>query len=343
MQKQTILSYIGLGIIVIFFVGIFSFNPFSETKGTASSEEISVRWLLAHEPTDLFINATEIFTKILDEESDGTMKLTVLTPSDVGFGNDGATDVPTSEVFKLLNDQKIEMGTTFATGVGKEVPQFLEVNLPFLFDDLPTALAILDDVKGQELLNSVSKQTDTTALAFTLSGGFRILASQKDLTIHSADDLKGKTVLTSAGSPGEETFRQLGASSLTNSNDVAHANGVDFVETTYTRISALKDFNFIKYVNETNHSLFLTTIVVRNSFYNSLSEKNQIALKKAALAAAQAERVDSIALGIKVKKELQEKGIVVRELSPETRTELKEKTLPVYTWFEDTIGTRIIK
>lgn len=339
MSKPKIFSYIGIAFVVVFFVFLFIYGS---SSNLLSSSQIEVRWLIAHEPIELWENATKKFDEVLTQESDGRMKLKILDPSDVGF----LGDVPTSDIFKLLNNGEIELSTMFAVGIGTRVPDYLEVNLPFLFDNFEDAFTILNEgPAGKKLLDAVSEYTNTYGLAFTLSGGFRVIVSQ-NLKIKTVDDLKGKKIISTAGPVGDQTLRQLGAIPLPSPqtiNDVPSINEVDGVETTYTRISAIKDTEFIKYISEINHNLFLTSVLVHGSFYESLSPQDRESLHKAVTAAAKVEWDDSIALGNKVKKELKEKGVFITELSSQEKENFKKETKSVYDWFQETYGSRVIQ
>lgn len=267
---------------------------------------IVVRWLLAHEPASLFARSTEVFKNILEKESGGTMTLTVLDGADLGYEG----DVPTADVFTLMDRQKIELSSTLVTGIAQQDPSFNQLNLPFLFNDYQEAFAFLDGPDGTSLLASLASTTPARGLAFTLSGGFRVLASH-DKLFKGIGDFRGARIVTTAGITGEDTWRAVDATPV--SSDYTAITSPDAVEVTYTRISSLPSQSFIRYITETNHSIFLTAMIVRTSFYDALTPRQQEALQKAAVAAAHAEREDSLTLAEEERKTLINQGVTISD------------------------------
>lgn len=307
----------------------------------ADSKPIEVRWLLAHTPESLYVDAVDVFARTLEEESGGEMKLHVLKPEDVGFPEEG--DVPYSKAKELMEKGEIEVSSTYAVANGFDDERFWVLNLPFLFRDYGSSFAVLDGQIGEAILEEFSARTELRALAYTLSGGFRILASED--TIQTPDDLKGKRVATSGGPVAEATLESFGAipvSTNLESGAQIDESSIDAVETTYSRISSIlgKDSPFLSHIAETNHSLFLTTIVVSDTFFDSLSPQHQAALVKAARAAADVERAASIELTDKTRAELQNDDRVAVFSEADT-VSLVKKSQGVYAAFEKTFGVRM--
>lgn len=330
---------VGLGFIVSFIGSESHVN----TRGEGAP--IRVRWLIAHQPADLFVHGTRAFSDTLEKGTGGSMVLEVLVPEDVGFVGG---DVPTDELFKLLNDGTIQMATVYAGGVENISPQYGVINLPFLFDSYASAEKVLDGPAGERMRAAVAEHTPFLALATTYSGGYRIIASNKKM-ITNVNDFKGLRVGTAGGPVAEALFRELGAipveiPTVASGKKYLTSNEVDAVETAYTRLSfGLASSTYVRYISETNHSLFTTATIVPKKFYESLTSREQQALKKAAFTAATIERADSIALAERTKRDAQEKGIRIAELSPVNAAKLKERLLPVYKKFEGLFGADLIE
>lgn len=343
MSKSRTLIYIAL----IIFIGLGLFFGFRKSPAQSANangaKTIQVNWLLAHQPAELFIRATKIFADELAKGTNGAMAVKVLTPEDVGFPG----DVPTDQVFKLLDNGTAQLSSTYAVGIAGKDPAFGVVNLPFLFKNYKSAGEVLDGPLGKQILDTVEKNTSARALAFTLSGGYRIIAS-KDKQIKTADDFKGLRIGTAGGPVAEEIFRELGAVpvpvTLPTAKKSLGSGDVDAVETTYTRLSwVLGTDTFVHSVSETNHSLFLTAILVSKSFYDSLTPDQQAVLQNVAQIAAKAEREDSIALAEKTKIDAQKQGIKTVALSPKDSAELAKRLEPVYRKFTPIFGADFIQ
>lgn len=312
------------------------------TEVSAQAEPQHLRWLLSHQPTSVFDRAAAVFAEVLEKESNGSLTIDVVTPGEVGVGKG---DIPNTDVFRYLEDGTVELATTYTVGLGNEVPAFWSLTLPFLFESYAQAGTVLDGSAGQSILDTASGQTSARALAFTMSGGFRIIAS-KNTKITSLSDVKGKRIATSGGPVAEATLTALGAVPVpTNLEDGAPAidvDSIDGIETTYSRLSSVigSQTQYVKYVNETNHSLFLTTILVNGAFYESLSPQNRVALQKAARAAAAVEREDSVTLGEKTKGELAASGSVI--VIPADTAAFHEAVQSVYEKFTPLFGAELI-
>lgn len=286
----------------------------------ANANRKEIRWLLTHQPSDVFIRASQVFADELDKESNGELKLVVITPAQIGDNRPG--DLPYNDVLDALSSGKAELASVFTAAVAKVDPEFNAVNMPFRFESYSDLPAVLDGEEGASILNSLDA-AGLHGLAFTLSGGFYIIAS-KDKKITSADDIKGMRIATAGGEVAQKTLEALGAIPVpTDLGSAPIEGGVDGIETTYSRLSTVTDSNsaYLKYINETNHALFSTVIVADSSFYASLTPTQQQALTKAAQKAALIEREDSIALNASTKQALIQKGSVVTEL-PEAAREV---------------------
>lgn len=327
----------GIGLLVA--IGIYS-RP--GTDVSAQTEPQHLRWLLSHQPTSVFDRAAVVFAEVLEKESNGSLTVDVVTPEAVGVQKG---DIPNADVFRYLEDGTVELATTYTVGLGTEVPAFWSLTLPFLFESYAQAGTILDSKVGQLVLDTASGQTSAHALAFTMSGGFRIVVS-KNTKVSSLGELKGKRIATSGGPVAEATLSALGAipvpTNLENGAPAIDTKTIDGIETTYSRLASVvgSQTEYLKYVNETNHSLFLTTILVSNSFYDSLSAENQAALQKAALAAAAVEREDSVALGEQTKVALQKSGSII--VVPADTADFHEAVQSVYEKFTPLFGVELI-
>lgn len=302
----------------------------------------TVRWLLTHKPTDLFARATKVFSDELSKNTNGRFALKVVTPEEVGLTVPG--DVEADKVFELLNSNATELASAYTVALGQKDAAFWGLNLPFLFKSYDSAPALLDGQTGLGILGGLK---EGKALAFTMSGGYRVIASKTKIT--SSADLKGLHIATSGGPVASATLSALGAVpvavDLEAGTSAIDPKTIDAVETTYSRLSLVLGANtpYKNFIFESNHSMFLTAIIASNSFYNSLTPEDQAAFQKAALAAAAVEREDSIALGAQTKADLEKSGTVVTAPSAKDQDTMHKAAQTVYAKFQETIGADLIK
>ncbi len=344
MNRIPKVSIAYVAIAVIIGVGVFFAFSHSHTA-QAESTPIKVRWLLSHQPTSVFAHATEVFGQELSKDTKGRLALEVVTPQDIGVVKG---DVSNSEIFKQLDSGNVQIASAYTVALGHSDPHMWALSLPYLFSSYEAIGPQLDGSTGQYILNSLASSASAHALAFTMSGGYRIIAT-KTKTISSVSDMKGLHIATSGGPVAEATLKALGAIpvsvDLESASQSFDPNTIDGVETTYSRLSEVlgNKSAYTAHINETDHSMFLTAIIAGNNFYDSLSPQDQQALKTAALAAAQVERQDSIALGEQVRTQLVAEGSQITPLSPGAKAAFKEATAGVASQFSSVVGPDIIQ
>lgn len=333
-------NYLSISAIVMA-TALLGFGQASATAPAAKAvKPMKVRWLLAHQPADAFRRAAKTFADQLSKETHGEMELVLLEPKDVGSETE---NMDPKRIFELLANGDVELSQTITTGIGELQPDFYALDLPFLFKDHAHASRVLDGKIGHKLLASLEKNK-IHGLAFTYSGGFRVIPSTNK-ALNSVEDFKGLRVRTTSSPVAQATLRQLGAEpvplAIGSSKDALNGGDVDAAETTYIRVtSVIGDKS--KYLNETQHSLFLTSILASSRFMSTLSPANRAALGRAALAAARIEREDSVADGKRIKADFQKAGVQVVNMSSANEKEFRNKLQPIYEKFEPMFGKELI-
>ncbi|MCE9541456.1 TRAP transporter substrate-binding protein [Candidatus Kaiserbacteria bacterium] len=336
-SAKRLLVYLGI-LVVCALLLLFGWNTFASSAQKEPAAKAAITWLLPHPPTVLFARAADVFSKEISVKSGGDVSLerTVL-PDDVlppsyttGHDFTAYIDSETPGHPRMISEYVGHLGGTYSFSVRV-------LDLPFLFDDYDSALKFLDGPGGEKLLNDLAlKIPKYKPLAFTMSGGFRIFVS-KDKKILTPEDMKGMEILSGAGGPViQGTTRALGANPVQDPKleftpDLVKLKTADAVETTYSRLAPLLEANptFIKYVTETNHSMSLTIVLVSTGFYDSLSPKDQTALKDAVHDAAVAEKQDNIAYEDSMRALLEKNGTTIIRLTPEQRNVFKEALAPL--------------
>lgn len=299
-----------------------------------------IRWLIAHEPQHLFVRTAKAFSDELNKHCAGELEVEILTYSDYkkiyGEISDleildaGSTDADVNKgidaFWKALFDSQVEMSQIQVGVVGMLHPDFHALDLPFMFDDHDHVSEVLEGPLGQQMCATLGQKSGVTGLGFTYSGGYRVIGS--DQPIASIEDLEGLRVVTQNNLTLGTTIESMGGKAITISprlwgkQDVLN-NGADAVETTYLRFHG-------KHVLKTQHSMFMTTILISNKFWETLTEQQQVAFRTAALVASRMEREWSVADGEKFEQDAVENGITIVDISEEDRLKLKKKSQLTY-------------
>ena len=304
-----------------------------------------IRWLIAHYPLELFWRTAEQFAKELEDMCPGEFEIEIHTTKSFneqydnklsGFNyvkpniknletkiDDRSTIDSTEnskkweEMFKSLEDSDFEMSQTPISIVGSYCDKsFVGLDLPFLFRDHDHVSNSLDNEIGDEFLANITKKREIVGLGFTYSGGYRVIGATE--SIESLEDLKKLKMFTYT-TPGKELFSLLGIDTIKtgelNKEDLEDIDHSSSIETTYLRFSG-------KHVLKTNHSMYMTTILVSKKFFDTLTDHQKECYKIAAKKVAKLEREWSIADAQKYEDMAKERGITIVNITDEDRETL---------------------
>lgn len=153
-------------------------------------------------------------------------------------------------------------------------------------------------------------------------------------------------IRTNRNPVAQETMRVLGADIFVCETEDTRAHIIDGDcdggETVYSRIYPLGQNEVSKTVLDTKHSLFLTTMIMRDDFWKTLSPEVQAVIKDAAIKAGRREREVTIQDGETARQQLIADGIDVVELTDQETADWKEKTQVVYDKFEPTFTPGLV-
>ena len=287
-------------------------------------------WVLAHEPYELFLRAAEAFSKEVNEKTNGQFEIEVLGLSEYNAKyNEQVTD-RYSLLDALEAGEKIQLSQMYTTTLGQLSEDMYVLDLPFIFADHEHAARVLDGTVGQELFATLAEKSNVQGLAFTYSGGFRIVPATE--VVASLEDLRGLRIRT--GSPvAKDTFEAIGAEPVAMTiEDLANGLAEGTVaagESTYPRIYGMNQAEVAKSIVHTEHSLFLTSLIINKTLWNSLDTATQQIFADAALSAARIERQESIDDIVVTQARAKQEGIKVVEFSQEDRAKFKAATAQV--------------
>lgn len=154
-------------------------------------------------------------------------------------------------------------------------------------------------------------------------------------------------IRTNRNPVAQETFRALGINEpyvceVEDLKDNIVAGNCDGGESVFSRIYPLGQNEVTESVIDSKHSLFLTTMIMRNDFWEQLSPEVRAVIKDAAIKAGRKERQATIDDGEQAKAKLISEGVNIHELTHEEKTEWQEKTQSVYEKFEPTFTPGLI-
>lgn len=294
-------------------------------------------WVLAHEPYDLFLRAAEKFSKEVAKKTQGAFEIEILGLQEYADKYHGGKAINNRfELLDLLEAGTVQLSQMYTTTLGQLSEDMFVLDLPFLFSGHDHAERVLDGEIGKQLFAGLAEQSNVQGLAFTYSGGFRIIPTTE--AIEKLEDLRGMRVRVPASPVAIDTFKAIGAvpveMAIEKLAGALASKEVDAGESTYPRIYSMKQAEVSKSIAHTEHSLFLTSLIINKDLWNSFDTETQQIFADAALSAAQVERQESIADIASTQARAKQEGINVVHLTSEETASFKAATADLHVKYD---------
>ena len=240
-----------------------------------------IKWLLFHEPAELFIRTAEHFNEEINKLSATGYEIEILKLEDY---NDKYNNGEACDPIEELKAGRVHMSQLHANSLaGAGAEDFMALSLPFLFRSHDHATKVFESEVGTQLLDHLQERVGVKGLSFTYSGGYKMLAS--DTPVSCMEQLKGLSYRKNDNAMWANLFNSLGMKQAENEPNVT--------QTTYPRYKVEAGAHQ-KYIADTGHSMYLTTIMTNAEFWNELSVQEQMHFMEAAKICSRAERIKSV-------------------------------------------------
>lgn len=316
----------------------------SYNKETRMSQKLKLTWVLAHVPYDLFLRSANAFSKAVSEKTNGAIEVEVLGKTEWEEKYNNGVEANNREILRRLEQGEIAMSQTYSTVLGLMNNDFYALDMPFIFEDHDHAARVLDGEVGNYLLDALSTTSGARGLAFTYSGGYKMMAVNKNVT--SVGDFAGMTLRCGVSPVSRATFEAVGANPLSMGVDgftpsvaTGECEGGENVFPRYFRSAVNTVTNTVA---NTEHALFLTSIVISNKVWETLTEEQKEVIAEAAKIAATEERHESLVDGAAAKERAIDEGIRVIEWTEEAIAEFKAATASVYDQFDGAFSIDLV-
>lgn len=208
----------------------------------------------------------------------------------------------------------VDIVLTSTGPVGNFVPETLITDIPFLFRDYEHVDAVLDGPIGQEILDKFPEH-GLIALAWG-ENGFRNLTNSQH-PVKTPEDVEGLKIRTMENPVHMEAFSQLGIlptpMAFPELFTALQQGTVDGQENPIGVILAAKFPEVQKYLSLTNHVYSPALILLSPSVWETLTDEEKEAFRKAAKVGAEAMREKARADAASGVEKLREQGMEVTE------------------------------
>ena len=308
-------------------------------------DTIKIRWVLAHEPIELFLRAANKFSEEIKSKTSGQISIEVMTLSEYSKKYKNGAKVTKLDLLNLMEAGEIEMSQMYTTTLGRYNQDMYALDMPFLFRNHEHAAKVLEGDIGQNLMNGLSKASNIQGLAFTYSGGYRMIVANKPL--RTMEDFKDVKIRVAKSPVAVDLIKSVGAEpvpmELEEINDAIYEDKIDGGESTYPRFYSMKQNEVTSFINDTQHSLFLTSIIVSKSFWSSLPKDLQAIMSSAALSAANTERQESVDDVSVIQNKCKQDGVEIVFLNNNEQEKMKKATEPMYEKYDKVFSSDLLK
>ena len=312
------------------------------------SKTTKIRWVIAHEPLSLFVRAAHDFEKEINaQQSAEKIQIEVMTLGEYSNKYNNGVIVTKHDLLDLMDAGKIEMSQMYTTWLAEHYEHdFLAFEMPYIFSDHEHASRVLEGEVGETVVAKLTDTSNVRGLAYTYSGGFRCLGVNKPVS--TLADLTGEKLRSNRNPVGRAVIRTMsGVEPFVCETEEARehvANGdCNGNDTVYSRIYPLGQNDVIQSVVDSKHSLFLTTMIIGDRFWDGLGAEVKAVIKTAAIQAGRNERQTTIVDGQQARDRLISEGKTVYEPTAEETASMKDKMQSVYAEFENTFADNLIK
>ena len=300
---------------------------------------ITLKWIIAHQPVYLFQRVAEDFKHIVNSKSkELKIDIEILTDEEYNAKYQPVEAANRHNLWKFLQNNVVQIAQMQTTSLARQSNLQMHVlDMPYLFDDHDHAAEVLEGSIGKKLLNSFDHNSKIKGLAYTYSGGFRLMPMTGSVT--TLGEVAGQKIRSGMSPIAQDTMRAFGfdpvPTEIDEVSDTVKQGRAVGAEHVAQRLLPDQCDSWISSIIDTQHSLFLTTIVVNVDWWNSLDSSIQQIFSEAALEAARNERALSLSDGEQSLQTLVDNGVCVTRLSQEELAQLRKLTVPVYEKYTD--------
>lgn len=281
-------------------------------------------WVLATaSPED---TVTQIYAEKFAEEveslSNGEMRIEVYANSSLGGDTELIECCMTGDIPFVVQNTAPQVSY---------LPRLCLFDLPCVFDSIDELHEVLDNEEFMEKINEIYAEKGLELLGMS-DQDFRVMTS--NVKVESLEDFSGIKIRTMENSYHMAFWKAIGANPTPMSFSEVYIglqqNTIDAQENPYEVIVSNNFYEQQDYIIQTNHLPHLLSLIVSESFMESLEEEEQAIIREAAATAcayareqAQARVADRIAI-------CEAGGAEIIEISDELRAQMREAAADLY-------------
>ncbi len=280
----------------------------SDNEGSGTeSKTIKVAWTVAYQEDHPYSVAADTFKKVLEEETNGSVKAELYPGGQLGGDRD---------MFEAIQMGTLDVAINSSPVIAAFTDVLIGVDMPYLFaNDYDVLWEAQTGEPGKKLLKRLEEETGVKPLSFVFQP-FRHFYTNKE--IKSIDDFKGLKLRSMETPIHMAIYSAMGASPTTLPyNDIYSAmqqGTIDGFESDVIGAYTSKFYEVAQNLTVSGHFNNSIVLVASSKLYDSLTPDEQEAIQAAADAAARASMDITVQQNDKYLAEMESKGLTINEI-----------------------------
>ncbi|SKC89349.1 TRAP transporter substrate-binding protein [Maledivibacter halophilus] len=324
-MKKSILAIVLMIVMILPLAACGNKDASSENSGTQKDEIYELKFAHVVRPTTPKGAAAEEFKKIIEERSEGRIKVTIYPDSQMGADQ---------EINEQILSGTLDMNAPFFSTLTSFVEEFELFDLPYLFNSSEEAYAALEGEVGQKL-NSYLEEKGLVSLGYW-TGGFKQLTNSSR-PIKSVADLDGLKIRVSQSPLLVSQFRAINAGGISvpfsDLYSALQTKTVDGQENPFANIASKKFYEVQDYMTISNHGFMGYAFIMSKKKFDSMPEDLQELTKEVAREVMKWEWDKTAQKDAEYLQEIKDAGMIIDEFGEKEKTEFKEATKATYDEF----------
>ncbi|MBC8590162.1 TRAP transporter substrate-binding protein [Wansuia hejianensis] len=313
--------------ICVLVLPLFACGKTSTSGGDSnkSGEVYELKFAHVVRPTTPKGMAAEEFKKIIEEKSDGRIKVTIYPDSQMG------TD---QEINEQILGKTLDMNAPFLSTVTSFVPEFELFDLPYLFNNSDEVYEALEGEVGAKLNEHLAKK-GLVSLGYW-SGGFKQITNSVR-PVKTVKDLDGLKIRVSQSPLLVTQFRAINAGGISvpfsDLYSALQTGTVDGQENPFSNVASKKFYEVQKYLTISDHGFMGYAFLMNKEKFESLPEDLQELVKEVAKEVTEWEWKKTAEMDAQYLEEIEEAGMIIDKFDDAAKKEFREATQEAYDEF----------
>ena len=314
---------LGLGVAAL--LSIFVMTGCSEGESGASGvdkETFTLKMSTQMADGHPMVEGFNELSEILDEKSDGRLKMEVYPSAQLGSDEDVIEQAIQGVNVAVLTD---------GGRMGNYVEDIGIVGAPYLTDNYEDVLKITQSDTFKSWEKELAEDNDIRVLSFNWYDGARHFLTNEP--IETPEDLEGLRIRTPGAPVWSESIKAMGATPVampwTEVYTAIQQGAIDGAEAQHTSTYSSRIYEVVKYVNKTSHFQLINGIIVGEKWFETLPEDLQELLLVETKAVAEENAKMIAGMSEEYEEKMKAEGMEINEVDVDAFKEAADKAYEV--------------